>query len=186
MSARKFLSVAGVTPAKLVLIGVLAVVLLVVIVLQLPKSRSSAQPQRPAARNPAADEAPSRNPTNPQDSNEQPARAEKPTPVAWPEPSLRAVLAHDPFAPPDWTRPPGELGNLASDSATDGNQHGSSASRQLLAELHSTGVSLVMISGKDRRARIGQMEVREGDQIGGFVVQEINSDGVVLIEHQAP
>ncbi len=43
-----------------------------------------------------------------------------------------------------------------------------------------------MIAGDQRVAHIGERKIHEGDLIGGFVVQEINTNGVVLVEQPTP
>ena len=183
MSKPKFLSSAGVTPVKLVLIGVLAVVLLLVIVLQIPPSSSTASTEP----TPSNDGPTRRNHSKPQNPTLQSEAPVTPVRRAWPEFSLQTVLAHDPFAPPAWTQLSTDLDDPNDDDTTDGNQQGTAMSnRQILHDLHANGVDMVMISNGDRLARIGQWELREGDRIGGFVVHQINADGVVLVEQEAP
>ena len=186
MSKSGFLASAGVTPAKLALIGVLAIVLIAVVVIQIPWS----SPQATTGANDRQQRQPNRSPRNPpkpEDSNRKTESPVKPTTIRWPEIPLQSILAHDPFAAPAWTRNQSGMDSASGDRSTDANREGNASSnRQLLLDLHSAGVSLVMISRHDRVARIGEMELREGDRIGGLVVQEINTNGVVLVEPQAP
>ena len=186
MRNKKFISTAGVTPAKLILIGVLAVILIGVIVYQLSDSTPAPQSAQSEDRGQSGESKPAQSPTNPSAPAMTATSASNSAQRAWPVRPLENVLAYDPFAPPLWTGLRGELDGADDVSTADGTEDVSQAAKwQLLADLQTQGVSLVMISGGDRLAKIGETELREGDLVGGFVVQEINANGVVLVEYEA-
>lgn len=184
MSQRTLMAKTGATPAKLALIGVLAVVLIGVIAMQF--SGSSSQPHnRPPRANGAARAA--KPAAVRRTTAEQAAPATESKQTSWPEHPLQTVLVHDPFGPPAWSRAPGELDAVDVVDAADASERASlEADRQILERLKTSGVSMVMISDGSRVARVGDLELREGDRIGGCVVREITTDGVVLFEDVRP
>jgi len=191
MSDKKFLSTAGFNMKKLVLIGVLAVILIAVIAFQLAGSSSTTaratankgkqrNPGNPPANTPATP--PTRQP-QPNRSNQaaQTSQPENTTRRSWPSYALESVLAHDPFAAPGWTRTSEEIDAAVAAPTTDSEvETVVNTDAILLAELKTQGVSMVMITEGKKVAKVGDKELREGDKIGGFVVKEINRQGVVL------
>ncbi len=166
MSKQKQADKIGATPAKLALVALLAVVLIVVIVRQLPNDTP------PAARAQVATSAPSKAEdetgtvaeltTDPETT---PVQQTENTPP-WPETDLSELLAYDPFATPAWA--------IAPESDSDAKQ----ASK--LDELQKQGVSIVMIAEEAKTATIGERRVRIGDVLEGYRITDITSKGVLL------
>ena len=180
----------GATPGKLALIGVLAVILIAVLYLQFGRSGAGQATSRTAPRK------------RPESKAVQPA-----TPVAaptmpgqvprkkmrnmnrWTPPELAAVIRYDPFAlPAAFPRPrrveePGALADVAtgqSDPAAEqvALEQQRAQMQQRLEELRHQGVR-VIVKGRDEYvAVVGDQEIRVGDQIQGFTVVAIDSDGV--------
>lgn len=188
MSEKKFLSTAGFNTKKLILIGVLGVILVSVIGFQMAGSSTPSQPTAKSGRQ--------RNPGNPPRNSKPTARKPQPkrpkpasqspqsanlTQRSWPSYALKSVLAHDPFAAPSWTRTSEEIDAAPAAPTTDPTDETVvNGDAVLLSEMQTQGVSMVMITADKRIAKIGDKELREGDKIGGFVVKEINRQGVVL------
>ncbi len=179
--SKNFFSAQGLSRRKAILIGVLAIVLISVIVVQITpgpppvtarktKKRSTAPPAETLANRqglPAADLAAVQ--------------------ATWPEYSLESTLAYNPFRPPDWLAPSEQNGREVGAASADDTQQGTlPTDLQLLAELQASGVSLVMITDDERVAWVGPRALRVGDNIGGFVVQEINTNGVILAQDDPP
>ena len=108
----------------------------------------------------------------------------------WPDIARTEVLSYDPFKLPTFLDPDGE-------SETQGNAEGGpdapaepiSEQEQrttLMASLQSQGVDLVLMTSRGKVARIGDLDVHEGDLLEGFRVVEIHSRGIVLAEETRP
>ena len=168
----------GATPKKLVLIAVLAVALVTVIVLQLPESKSTARQSEPNKERPRQGIAQSHNtPKSPAHSTVDPSRG---TVVkSWPRIPLETVLQKDPFARPEWAR---VTTRIASQDGSTSNDASATRREQLamLETLKQQGVSMVILDGGQKVAKLGTHELRVGDEISGFRVVEINMDGIVL------
>ena len=193
MNKQNLMQRTGATPGKLALVGVLAVILVTVIVKQLPSKPAAPElaSRRPASRQPQTVRQPTlpHKKNNPSKSkfdktksstNQKEQQTQKPT---WPDLSLQAAIAFDPFAPPEWltqartAEHPGEIDS----------RHLSEASRQrrkqeVLKELRELGTTMVVISEGDKRATIGEQTVRIGDRFEGFLITDITKQGVVLSE----
>jgi hypothetical protein len=156
----------GATPAKLALIGVLALVLAAVIVSNWPESAPPAMAAASAATPEVAVAAP-----------ESTAAEQASSPFGqfaddadWPERPIKEVIAHDPFAVAAWAIPPEGLGE---DKKT---------TEKRIQELLHAESAIIFMSGDKRVARIGGQEFQVGDVIGGFKISDISSRGVVLSE----
>ena len=159
----------GVTPAKLALVGVLAVVLIVVIVLQWPSS--SPAPTAANVSDVAADKeepTPEDRPVAPAGNAVSPARP----PVAWPEISLTEVAQHDPFRLPAHLRP------ARPTVKPQDNPH----NRNILQELAEAQGGMILMVGNEHVARVGAKTLRTGDKIGTFRVSKIDATGVWLVD----
>ena len=181
---------AGVTPGKLALVGVLAIVLIAVIVGQLPEGSvdspqditdSAAKRSKPSPQDPGnvpetrADFAIAS--TN-QGSMEQPIRT-------WPKLPMERILAYDPMAIPEWfaavrdvAPPVDEASRLSAEAERQ------QRNEQVLTQLRDQGAKAVVFSGNDKRAAIGQQSVRIGETIEGFKIIDITHKGVVLTEFE--
>ena len=87
--------------------------------------------------------------------------------------TLTEAIAHDPFEVPAWAPVSKRVAsNAAPASGTD----------QLtrIEKLRQTGVAMVLVSNRQQVAAIGDRLVRLGDEIDGFRVVEISSEGVLL------
>jgi len=183
---------AGATPGKLILIGVLAVVFVAVVGMQLWPSSPPAAAERDSEEKASSEDSTSRkersaHAAGEKDVADQPSTSTQPAWQAWAAPPLQTVLAHDPFAPfhpMDASEQTDETA-VAEPSDTE-DEVTSILDRQLLAELQTDGVSLVMITAQERLAKVGDRDLRIGDNVGGYIVQEINMDGVVLVENAVP
>lgn len=174
----------GATRGKLALVGVLAVVLVVVIVIQLPgTSNIDDVPTAPISEMPGwegdvntnAASVPSVTPTPP---------VEKP-PRKWPELSMEVIVACDPLAAPPWY-----LDAIALDQSKE-QSDGKSASAEgvadspALADLQEAGATIVLIADGERIATIGERQIRIGDRIDGYQVSDITDQGVILTKSKS-
>ena len=163
---------------KLVLIAILAVTLVTVIVVQLPDSKPAAQ--RPEADGERSREQIAQSKSNSKSQSESTIELSRGTPVkSWPRIPLETVLQKDPFALPAWAR----VTTKTAPNAVSTSDDISAAHREQLAilkHLKQQGVSMVMLDGGQKVAKLGTHEIRVGDKIGGFRVAEINMDGIVL------
>lgn len=188
----------GVTPGKLVLIGVLAVVLLGVLYVQFgaggsaesvlaaeeaveplsPPTKSAAPAVANAAR---ADVAPAASP-----SENQAATART---TQWSIPDVARITEHDPFALPLAFPQPARSAdgkgltaeNLkATDAATRASRLADEVAKRqtALEELRRRGVSVIVKQRGQYVAMIGDRTIRVGDEINGFTVTSIEADGV--------
>ena len=56
---------------------------------------------------------------------------------------------------------------------------------ELLHNLRKRGVDIVLISDETRAVMVGSRTLRVGDVLDGFIIAEINNDGIVLAEPNA-
>lgn len=171
----------GATPAKLALVGVLAVVLLVVIVGQLPTSQA---PSEIASRQTTQSNEQSKRPKLAQTKKQTEGSLEKTkaAPRVWTEMTVESIVAFDPLAKPDWLI-------TAEASLVDGSEGIFSDKSQreakkaaVLKQLMQEGTKIVVISSGEKRATLGEQQVRIGDQFEGFEITDITKQGVVLSE----
>jgi hypothetical protein len=169
MTEQTWLERNGATPGKLAAAGTLAVVLLAIVWRNVtasgaPPEAEQTRPVEVAAKTPT--------PTR-----QSPTIAESTatTRKVWPKYSLEKVTKHDPLAKPMWY--------LMAQAAEEGTAGVSLArSAQVLEELKKQPTKIVVISGDERIATIGELSFRVGDTIEGFQVTEITTDGIVLTE----
>jgi hypothetical protein len=171
----------GVTRGKLALVGVLAVVLVVVIVVQLPgpasvdKAATTAITSLGELEQVDNDKGESNSETNQANKNRIDTR-----PRQWPKLSIDTIIAFDPLVTPSWyvaaaqVEPTNEQDDLSLAEAED------NARAAALATLQQTGASIVLIANGERIATIGEQSVRIGDSIQGFQVSDITDQGVIL------
>jgi hypothetical protein len=191
---------AGVTPGKLALIGVLAVVLSGVLYLQFgtasKKASTSALPPLAAAESPAV----------PQESI---ALADTAlVPVAglrkktgalssWQSPELVSVVKYDPFALPASFPLPRQIDNETALAQSAAQTQDASAQQAALAAertqseselqgLRQQGVDVIIKRESEYVAIVGDQEVHVGDQINGFTVIAIDADGVQVAKDLGP
>jgi hypothetical protein len=170
MTEPNWLARSGATPGKLAAVGVLGVALVLVLWSNLAPSRPT------AARKPHQSTSPAKAEKQPAPAvAAQPLKLEKKVLRNWPKLSLDNVVKHDPFAMPIWylTARADEQGTGVSAIAR---------SAQVLEELKKQQTRIVVISGEERIATIGELSFRVGDMIEGFEVTAITTDGVVLTE----
>ena len=154
----------GATPGKLALVGVLAVVLVLVIMAQMP---TDSAPVNLSLNRVAVDSQ-----VAPVNKNEKKIAADKsdskPQQEAreWPRKNLATALAHDPFALPTWKDRPEALANNNSPG--------------LLATLQEQGASILMIGTTEKSATIGDQRVQVGDILDGYKITDITDEGIVL------
>jgi hypothetical protein len=173
MTERNWLARNGATPAKLATVGVLAGVLGFVIWNQVSsgvqpavanKTRQPTAPQTQVVAQPAS--------TSTAVATQHQAAAET---RHWPKLKLEKIVKNDPFARPMWY--------LMAQAEESGSQAGSLVrSAQVLEELKKQQTKIVVISGEDRVATIGEQSFRVGDTIEGFEISEITRTGIVLTE----
>ncbi|MEX2317155.1 MAG: hypothetical protein WD669_08385 [Pirellulales bacterium] len=193
---------AGASPKKLVLIGVLAVVLIAVLYVQFVGSSKSEAPEITASAAPA--QRPSLAAAN---STATGAKAVTPLGDAgewllepidrpqWKSPELARVIRYDPFAlPAAFPQPVGVAGGpgtgtmlpdgviVAADTEMTEEERSQSVKeiQTKLAELKERGVRVIIKARKEAVAVIGDRTVHVGDDLEGFTVKAIQSDGVVV------
>jgi hypothetical protein len=170
MTEPNWLARSGATPGKLAAVGVLGVMFVAVLWHNLAPSRpTAAEKPRPIASSAKAEKQPA------QAVAVQQPKLEKKVPRKWPKLSLDDVVKHDPFAMPMWY-----LTARAEEEGTGASALARSA--QVLEELKKQQTRIVVISGEERIATIGDLSFRVGDMIEGFQVTAITTDGVVLTE----
>jgi|GEM_PF-6244689 len=148
----------GATPGKLALVGMLAAVLGMVIVKQLPQHESHQQGATTAHKRFHHEK------NRPEKNSEVTIPAQKQN--AWPSGDLAVALVNNPFQLPTWAatkpritaeRPAGQL-----------------------AKLQQQGASIVVIGTEQKSATIGEQRVHVGDILEGYQITDITSQGVVL------
>ncbi|MGD9637329.1 MAG: hypothetical protein AB7G28_13800 [Pirellulales bacterium] len=191
---------AGVTPGKLVLIGVLAAVLAGVLYIQYaPQGRSTPavaavnQPALPAATAAGSPTAPAAGQVA-----VPPAERKKTGAVAnWHAPDFERVVAYDPFAlPAAFPKPPTpEEAALAQSTAASSED---AAQRQAeleaaraqteneLSGLKQQAVKVMITRNDEFVAIVGDQVVHVGDELNGFRVIAIDSDGVHVAKDLTP
>jgi len=169
----------GLTPGKLGLIIVLAIVFLVVIVIQFGGPDKSTGV---AARTSKAD-APAESASN----REQTTSAEQPSNL-WPAYEVDDLLNHNPFSLPQELQPPEqpeahEIAETREDVPVESRIRGLRRRQaDLMASLREQGVDMVLVTPHGRVARVGPTTFREGDLVEGLVVKEISAAGIVFVQ----
>jgi hypothetical protein len=176
MSRQQARHVAGATPAKLALIGILTLVLIGVVASNWPKSAATDEAEAAETGTSAASPdaaAPAVSATGaPADQTETPTSpfGEFVTDDNWPETPLGEVTKFDPLAVSDWALPP------------EAQQKAEKYDAVQIKELLKAENAIIFMAGDTRVARIGTREFRVGDVVGGFKISDISSRGVVLSE----
>lgn len=190
---------AGVTPGKLALIGVLAVVLVGVFYHQFAPEKEPAVVAPPAP--PSATQAAA--PTPPGTTDGQTAvvpaaeRKKTLTVTNWHSPKLANVVAYDPFAlPAAFPKPPTPEEAALAQSAAVSSEDAAKRDAELAEEREKSEGELqglkqqavqVMITRNDEFvAIVGDRVVRVGDDLNGFKVIAIDSDGVHVAKELTP
>lgn len=194
---RPFSQRIGVTPTKLTLIGVLAVVLVGVLYVQYGRSDSEAAPvvrKTSAARGP-------RTARTTRKTVPKPSPAERPDKLIYPTddgpwsapgvvPNLETVVQYDPFAlPATFPQPesavvgakPSEDDTAAVNDEELNKERLAGRLEQIqvdLEQLRQQGVQVILTEGDEFVAMIGDQTIRVGDVIGGFKVVAIDLSGV--------
>ncbi len=104
----------------------------------------------------------------------QPAARAK-APADWPTMSLPEAARNDPFGKPGWAL--SETAPEAKPAALVTTMVSAKVSPQ---QLQDAGTSMIVISGGEKIATIGDLEVRIGDTVCGYKVVDITPQGVVL------
>jgi hypothetical protein len=172
MTEQTWLERNGATPGKLAAVGTLAVALVAVMWHNFAASATTAETDKtPPTTHPTEAAAQARATPRPVQKKSEPATTRR----VWPKYSLEKVIKHDPLAKPMWY--------LMAQAAEEGTAGASLArSAQVLEELKKQPTKIVVISGDERIATIGELSFRVGDTIEGFQVTEITTDGIVLTE----
>lgn len=165
MNARNWMQRTGATPGKLALVCLLVVALVGV----LWKNRAS---DAPSATRRSSSSVTEKSGAGKKKSS--PAPEPDAARRQWPQIALEEAIKHDPFSKPAWY--------LSTLSTTDtaGDVHGDS--ERVVEKLRKEPSKIVMISGGQRVATIGDQNLRVGDTIGGLEVKEISTDEILLIE----
>jgi hypothetical protein len=181
MSRQQARHVAGATPAKLALIGILTLVLFGVVASNWPISAATDEAE--AAETGATGASPvavAAAPTAVAASAAGAPAEQAGTPASpfgefatddnWPETPLSEVTKFDPLAVSEWALPP------------EAQQKAEKYDAVQIKELLKAENAIIFMAGDTRVARIGTREFRVGDVIGGFKISDISSRGVVLSE----
>ncbi len=183
----------GLTPGRMALIAVLALVFAVVLYIQL--GGSSAKPPAAAARSTAASESndvPSKSSAKHDSSAAATGAARRKTVIRgdWQSPSMATVVEYDPFAlPASFPQPPAPetTGVLAKNEANSraealAQRAALAAEREQtqsqLVGLRQQGVRVIIKRNDQYVAIVGDQEVHVGDQLNGFTVTAIDADSV--------
>lgn len=188
---------AGVTPGKLALISVLAVVLVGVLYLQFAPGKKPAAVAPPAPRATTRAAAAAARMPNPQTAATGAGRKKTGTVVNWHSPQFDRVVAYDPFAlPAAFPKPPtAEEAALAQSTAVSSQdaaqkQAELAAARQKteseLQGLKQQAVKVMLTRNDEFVAIVGDQEVHVGDELNGFKVIAIDSDGVHVAKDLTP
>ena len=194
---------AGVTPAKIALIGVLAVALPGVLYVQFGGLESSSSAVQSDSLAPSSPESMTANSNSSRDSMTElvpagTAPKKALTLAHWQPPEIAAAVKYDPFARPASFPEPrsAELaGALAQDKAKTRQDEStrraaSDAQRQQtqaeLEGLRKQGVHAIVKRDDKYVAIVGDQEVHVGDKIDGFTVIAIDADGVRVAKDLSP
>jgi hypothetical protein len=171
----------GATPGKLALVGVLAVALVLVIVVQMPDDSNVAQTATASVgKKPELDKSSDDKTESDKGTELSEQTANDKLPRHWPELTMETITALDPLTAPPWyiaaahIEPAKEQDNLSLALAEE------EARAAALATLQQAGATIVLISNGERIATIGDQRIRIGDNIEGFQVSDITDQGVVL------
>jgi hypothetical protein len=116
----------------------------------------------------------------------------------WKSPKLTSVIAYDPFAiPPSFPQPGKNAGGskeagseaLIQEAAANEAKRLAEAIEKLrlqLKELEARGVHVIIREGDQYAAMIGDRMLHVGDEINGFTVTAIDSNGVHVERKQSP
>jgi len=178
----------GVTPTKLVLIGVLSVVLIGVVYLNFFRddATENVAPSQPtdAKETTAAGAADKRVADDREKSTSDPdSPSDRP---AWPKMTLASIIRHDPLAlPPSFPQPQrpspeNVVGTAPPATAAESRAQQRAQQAAELAAIREQGVNFIYKQGSDFVARIGERDVRVGDRIAGLRVVDISVRGVKL------
>jgi hypothetical protein len=188
---------AGITPGKIVLIAVLAVVLVGVLYIQFaPSTKPVLQAVRPAVVAAAAAAGTSNQTTKAADAAAAP-RKKTGTVASWQSPDLTPIIDYDPFAlPASFPQPQRPDEQMAMAQSATAAEDASAQQAALEAEraqseselqgLRQQGVAVIIKKKKQYVAIVGEQEVHVGDQINGFTVIAIDADGVQVAKDLSP
>lgn len=176
----------GVTPGKLVLVLVLAVVFVSVLLFQLGAKESPSTLDQSADVAADSDRRPRENSANtsvsPPNNGDVLQQARR-----WPEITLEEIQQHDPFAFPAVLAPPAAVTASDRSKQRDGSARRAQMQRERkedLAELCQQGVQMIFLGQDEQVALVGSRQIRVGDVVAGFRVTAIRTDGVVLVEQE--
>lgn len=165
----------GLTPTKAALIGVLLVVFAVVWGPQLLGGGGKSAAQSSAKAKPAG--VPERRPAKPSDGSEVASagwlESEPSDPIEFAF-ALSDVAEFDPFDIPSWSPAARRSGGGASSRARN------EPAVDRFKAIQDSGVAMILVSGEQRAAQVGDRTVVVGDEIDGFRVTAINAAGVVF------
>jgi hypothetical protein len=191
MADQKWQEKIGVTPGKLALVAVLAVVLVTVIYQQMPPADqvSSAEPTEQVpnseSRSSAKNLARQALATSQDARKKEAAEQEK----EWPKIKLEHAIAFDPFSRPDALKPDQKKSQEDDVTATNEELVKRQAVRrdreQALALVRQQGVQMVLYDQQERIAVVGDRVVRIGEELQGFRVVAIDDEGITLAEREA-
>jgi hypothetical protein len=177
----------GLTPGKLTLIGVLAVVLLGVLYLQFGGSEAEAPTTKPA-RKPRQAATASETAQSTSAAPKQAATSGLADISAWHTPALEKVVEYDPFAlPAAFPQPKSsaaalELSNSSASALAKFDEEArAKLQKQVESELgtmRKQGVQVILTRGDQFVAMIGGKTYHVGDEIGGFTITAIDASGV--------
>jgi hypothetical protein len=182
----------GVTPKKLILIGVLAVILVTVLIVQYGRIGGDSGSAPGVAGPTAARPDPPRQ-APPRQAPPTETTSKSPTPETehppWPKLTADQVRRHDPFAVSQAMSPwlgPEPVQDVAAPAPIDeAQQRWAAQLQETLNFLKSHGVSLIIDDGSGPTALINNRTFRIGDEIGGFRVVDINAQEGVVLEVKA-
>jgi hypothetical protein len=193
----------GLTPGKAVLIGILGIVLVGVVYKQYRsfgadeaiEPAPAATTPRPSGQRATVPAAPSAAVVQPKTSGDANVELLALDQSRWRSPELSAVIAYDPFAlPPTFPQPPktgiaAELaeGVMGASAAADAEQLAEALEnlQMQLEELKSRGVHVILNKNDQYVAMIGDRTIHVGDEINGFIVTEIDLEGVRVERKEA-
>jgi hypothetical protein len=180
----------GVTPTKLKLICLLAVMLVAVLYLQYGRSSAEVAPTKPSARSTRAAKSDDATTSQSSPGKKENSASELVDNLSWNAPELASVIHYDPFAlPAAFPQPkptlvgvnPAEGGATVLAAAEMSEEARLNALRETQTELErlrKQGVQIILTEGDQFVAMIGKDTFHVGDEIGGFKITAIDSDGV--------